>query len=344
MLKDLLCPSRIRYLWSFGFVVGLLIVVQVLSGLVLTIYFFRANPYDSVLYLCRETERGEMVRWIHARGVSVIFLAIYIHIFRGVCFNSYFLLPVWRTGIIIFILLILIAFLGYSLPWAQIRYWAATVITNLVTSIPVLGSKLVIALWGNYSVSLLTLNRFYTLHFLLPFVTLVLAVVHILALHLIHTKSPLQLKGDVLTFRPIYIIKDIWLLTLLLSLTIILAFFFPVAFMERDMFLESTPIRAPEHIVPEWYFLPFYAVLRGIPSKLGGVIAMLSVFVLLLALSLSGSPLDVKDRFVLSALFFCFILLFWIGGLPVVYPFDRLGKVAVGLFFVLFWFLIQKKY
>jgi quinol-cytochrome oxidoreductase complex cytochrome b subunit len=226
-------------------------VFQILSGLILTVYFFSGSAYVSVFYLSRETLVGELFRFVHGNGVSVIFLALYIHVFRGVGYMRYFLLPVWSSGLLMFILLILIAFLGYRLPWAQMSFWAATVITNLVTSLPVLGHQIVVVLWGNFSVSVLTLNRFYTLHFLLPFVLLVLIIVHILALHLIHTKSPLQLKGDFVSFFPLYMVKDLWLFRVLGVLLVVLAFFFPVFFMERDMFLEANPIRAPEHIVPE---------------------------------------------------------------------------------------------
>lgn len=177
-------------------------VVQIITGIIVSFFFFSGNAFDSVFYFSRETASGELFRFFHANGVSAIFLAVYVHVFRGVAFSRFFLLPVWSSGLILFILLVLVSFLGYSLPWAQMSFWAVTVITNLVTSVPSIGDKLVKVLWGDFSVGLLTLNRFFRLHFLLPFVILFLAVLHILLLHLIHTKGPIQVKGDSVVFFP----------------------------------------------------------------------------------------------------------------------------------------------
>ncbi len=331
-----MCPVSISYYWSFGFVLGMLMVVQIVTGFVVRMFFSARDAFYSVFYFTRETLTGESFRFLHANGVSGIFLAMYLHVFRGVSFSRFFLLPVWFSGLILFLLLIIISFLGYSLPWAQIRFWAATVITNLVTSIPEVGRKIVLVLWGDFSVRFLTLNRFYSLHFLLPFVVLALMVVHILLLHLIHTKGPIQVKGDSTVFFPGFWVKDIWLFLVMIFLVFFLRIYSPVWLMERDMFLESNPMSAPEHIVPEWYFLPFYAVLRGVPSKLGGVVAMLGVFVCLILISFSRVKSNPLTKTILSTIFFLWILLFWVGGLPVVFPFDTLGKVRVLLFFICF--------
>jgi quinol-cytochrome oxidoreductase complex cytochrome b subunit len=311
-------------------------VVQIVRGFIVRMFFSAGDAFYSVFYFTRETLTGESFRFLHANGVSGIFLAMYLHVFRGVRFSRFFLLPVWFSGLILFLLLIIISFLGYSLPWAQMSFWAATVITNLVTSIPEVGGKIVLALWGDFSVRFLTLNRFYRLHFLLPFVVLALMVVHILLLHLIHTKGPIQVKGDSTVFFPGFWVKDIWLFLVMIFLVFFLRIYSPIWLMERDIFLESNPIRAPEHIVPEWYFLPFYAVLRGVPSKLGGVVAILGVFVCLFLISFSRVKRNPLTKSILATIFFFWILLFWVGGLPVVFPFDVLGKVTVLLFFICF--------
>lgn len=338
-----MCPSRIGYIWRFGFVLGILIVLQIITGLVLTCFFFTREAFSSVFYLSRETGFGELFRFFHGNGVTVVFIALYMHVFRGMVFRRYYLFPVWSRGLILFLLLVIVAFLGYRLPWAQISFWAATVITNLATSIPFVGQNIVTLLWGNFSVSLLTLNRFYTLHFLLPFIILCLVVVHILALHLIHTKSPLQLKGIRTTFYPLFLIKDVWLFFCCFLLLVLLVSFSPVVFIERDMFLEANPIRAPEHIVPEWYFLPFYAVLRAVPSKLGGVCAILLVFLFLFAIALSRIAQERIINFLLGCLGGLWGVLFWVGGLPVVYPFDLFGGVVTLLFFVVFSIIVLQK-
>jgi ubiquinol-cytochrome c reductase cytochrome b subunit len=292
---------------------------------------------------------------MHANGASLFFLIIYLHIFRGIFFKRFKLKKVWLVGNLIFLLSILTAFLGYVLPWGQIRFWAATVITNLVRAVPVIGKAVVEWLWGGFSVRTVTLNRFYSFHFLFPLILAVLVIIHLLFLHLSLSRNPLGIKKsiDYTEFHQYFTSKDLFGVILILMLWMFFTLFFPSLFIDPENFIPSNPIRTPPHIKPEWYFLPFYAVLRSVPNKLGGVILILLIIVLLATLSFVRNRDDKvhymfvrKGKVLLSILLSLLLLLFWIGASPVVYPYDSLGKILVIAYFVVFAirFFIVKKY
>lgn len=303
----------------------------------------------------REVNEGWFIRFMHANGASLFFLLMYLHIFRGVFFKRFKLKKVWLVGNIIFLLSILTAFLGYVLPWGQIRFWAATVITNLVRAVPVIGKAVVEWLWGGFSVRTVTLNRFYSFHFLFPFILLVLVIMHLLFLHLSLSRNPLGVKKrmDYTEFHQYFTRKDLFGLVVIFMVWIFFTIFFPILFIDPENFIPSNPMRTPPHIKPEWYFLPFYAVLRSVPNKLGGVILIVIIIVFLAVLSFVRNRDDkvhyifvnrgkIKLRLLLRLLF----LLFWIGARPVVYPYDRLGKILVLSYFLMFFarFFRIKKY
>ena len=270
---------------------------------------------------------------------------MYIHIFRGIFFKRFKLKKVWLVGNVIFLLAILTAFLGYVLPWGQIRFWAATVITNLVRAVPFFGKVLVEWLWGGFSVRTVTLNRFYSFHFLFPFILLFLVVLHLIFLHFSLSRNPLGIKKriDYVDFHQFFTRKDFFGIVIMLMVWIFFTLFFPSLFIDPENFIPSNPIRTPPHIKPEWYFLPFYAVLRSVPNKLGGVILMLIIIILLAALSYVRNRDDKvhfiflrRGKVLLSVLLRLLFLLFWIGARPVVYPYDFLGKLLVLLYFFTF--------
>jgi ubiquinol-cytochrome c reductase cytochrome b subunit len=285
------------------------------------------------------------MRFTHANGASIFFLLMYIHIFRGLFFKRYKLKKVWLVGNVIFLLSILTAFLGYVLPWGQIRFWAATVITNLVRAVPFIGQTLVEWLWGGFSVRTVTLNRFYSFHFLFPFILLVLVIAHLLFLHLSLSSNPLGIKKrmDYTEFHQFFTSKDFIGVILIFLVWMFFTFFFPNLFIDPENYIPSNPISTPTHIKPEWYFLPFYAVLRSVPNKLGGVILMVMIILLLAALSFVPSSNNKvhfiflsKGKIILRILARLLFLLFWIGARPVVYPYDFLGKFLTVLYFFLF--------
>lgn len=293
----------------------------------------------------REVNEGWFIRFAHANGASMFFLLIYIHIFRGLFFKRYKLKKVWLVGNVIFLLAILTAFLGYVLPWGQIRFWAATVITNLVRAVPVIGKTLVEWLWGGFRVRTVTLNRFYSFHFLFPFILLALVIRHLLLLHLSLSRNPLGIKKriDYSDFHQYFTRKDFFGLIVMFLVWIFFTFFFPNLFIDPENYMSSNPMRTPAHIKPEWYFLPFYAVLRSVPNKLGGVILIVIIIVLLGALSfMRNSETKVhfmfisKHKVLLRLLLRLLFLLFWIGARPVVYPFESLSKLLALSYFLLF--------
>lgn len=333
-------------MWNFGSMLGICLATQIVTGLFLSFHYApTAEAFLNIDFIMREVNEGWLIRLVHANGASMFFLLIYIHIYRGLFFKSYKLKKVWIVGNIIFLLSILTAFLGYVLPWGQISFWAATVITNLVRAVPFIGKTLVEWLWGGFRVRIVTLNRFYSLHFLLPFVLLVLAVLHLVFLHLSLSRNPLGIKKsiDYTEFHQYFSSKDFMGFIVIFIVWIFFTFFFPNLFIDPENFISSNPIRTPTHIKPEWYFLPFYAVLRSVPNKLGGVILILIIIILTAALSFFPNK-EAKVHFIfvrmgkliLGILIGFIFLLFWIGARPVVYPYDWLGKLIVLLYFVVF--------
>ncbi|RMF11246.1 MAG: cytochrome b/b6 [Alphaproteobacteria bacterium] len=291
-------PKNLNYWWNFGSLAGFCLIVQIVTGIVLVMHYtpHADLAFDSVEHIMRDVNYGWLLRYIHANGASMFFIVVYIHIFRGLFYGSY-RSPretLWFLGVIIYLLMMATGFMGYVLPWGQMSFWGATVITNLFSAVPLVGDEIVTFLWGGYSVDNPTLQRFFSLHYLLPFVILGMVILHIWALHIPGSNNPLgidvQGPQDQVPFHPYYTAKDAFGLGLFLIFFAVFVFYFPNFLGHPDNYIEANPMVTPAHIVPEWYYLPFYAILRAIPDKLGGVVAMFAAILILFAMPwLDGS-------------------------------------------------------
>jgi ubiquinol-cytochrome c reductase cytochrome b subunit len=282
-------PRNVNYLWAFGAIAGIMLVIMIATGLFLAMQYssHTSLAFNSVERIMRDVNYGWLLRYVHANGASMFFIAVYIHMFRGMYYGSY-KAPreiLWILGVIIFLVMMGTAFMGYVLPWGQMSFWGATVITNLFSAFPIVGDPIVTLLWGGFSVDNPTLNRFYALHFLLPFVLLGLVILHTAALHVCGSNNPLGIepKGpqDTVPFNPYVTVKDGFAVVIFLIIYAVFVFFMPNYMGHPDNYIPANPLVTPAHIVPEWYFLPFYAMLRAIPDKLGGVLAMFGSIALL---------------------------------------------------------------
>jgi quinol-cytochrome oxidoreductase complex cytochrome b subunit len=278
-------PKNINYWWTFGAMLSFMLAAQIATGVVLAMHYTpeATMAFDSVEHIMRDVNYGWLLRYLHANGATMFFLAVYIHMFRGLYYGSY-KAPrelLWILGVVIFLLMMATAFMGYVLPWGQMSFWGATVITNLFSAIPLVGNAITTWLWGGYSVDNATLNRFYSLHYLLPFMIAAVVVLHVWALHVTGQNNPtgVEVKNidrDTVAFTPYATIKDAFALACFIIFYCWFVFYVPNYFGDADNYIPANPLQTPAHIVPEWYFLPFYAILRAIPSKLGGVVAMFS--------------------------------------------------------------------
>ena len=339
-------PLNISYLWNFGSLAGIILIIQIISGIVLAMHYSASieTSFLNLEYIMRELNYGWLLRYLHANGASMFFFVVYLHMLRGLYHGSY-LYPrkqLWISGVFLYVLLIATAFLGYVLPWGQMSYWAATVITNLFSAIPVIGNELVQWLWGGYSVGNATLNRFFSLHYLLPFIIVGMTIVHFIFLNLNHSNNPLGIKSsyDYIPFSPYFIIKDLLGLILLCFVYFYFLFFNSNYLGHSINYVEANPLVTPEHIVPEWYYLMVYGMLRSIPDKLGGVIILAFSIIILILLPLLSKSLIRSIRFKkLKLIFWIFtfncILLSWIGSQPIEYPYLMLGQICTGLYFIL---------
>ncbi len=302
--------------------------------------------FVSVEHIMRDVNYGWLVRYIHANGASMFFLVVYVHMFRGLYYSS-FVRPrhfLWISGVLIMFMMIITAFMGYVLPWGQMSFWAATVITNLMSAIPFIGNDIVIWLWGGYSVGNATLSRFFALHYLLPFVIAALVIVHVLFLHEHGSNNPLGIDAypDAINMTPYYIVKDILSLAIFFILFAFFVYFAPNLLGHPDNYIPANPLVTPAHIVPEWYLLPFYAILRSIPDKLGGVIALVaSILILAFApVLLEGDIRSIKHRYFAKPLFYMFfvicLMLGWLGAQPIKAPYYQLGQIVTFLYFAYF--------
>jgi len=345
-------PSNLTYFWNFGSYALFCLIIQIVSGLFLAMHYVPDInlAFASVEHIMRDVNNGWLLRYIHANGASMFFIVVYTHMFRGLFYSSYDFPRhyVWFSGVLILFLMILTAFLGYVLPWGQMSFWGATVITNLVSAVPVWGPDLVVWLWGGYSIGNATLVRFFSLHFLLPFVILALVLIHIFFLHHVKSSNPLSISAlfiDFVYFSPYYILKDFFGLICFLFFYGFFVFFSPNYLGHPDNYVMANPLVTPAHIVPEWYFLPFYAILRSIPDKLLGVLALLASILVLFLLpfvtvnsykNLGFNPISLIS---FSFFFFICLILGWIGSKPVMFPFDIIGLVSA--FFYFFYFFSQ---
>ena len=339
-------PINLNYMWSFGSTAGLCLVIQILTGVFLAMHYTPHIDFafNSVEHIMRDVSGGWVLRYAHANGASMFFIVVYCHIFRGLYYGSY-IQPrglLWVSGVVIFLLMMATAFMGYVLPWGQMSFWGATVITNLFSAIPFVGGSIVEWLWGGFSVDNATLNRFFSLHYLMPFVIAGVTIVHLSLLHREGSNNPLGINTNVETipFYPYFYVKDLLSFFILLAIFSFFLFFFPNALGHSDNYIPANPLVTPPHIVPEWYFLPFYAILRSIPDKLGGVVAMVSAIISLMFLPFinTSEVRSSKFRPIFGVfywfLFFDFILLGWIGQNPVETPYIEIGMFATAFYFL----------
>jgi ubiquinol-cytochrome c reductase cytochrome b subunit len=339
-------------MWNFGSMAGLFLVIQILTGIFLAMHY---TPHIdlaflSVEHIMRDVNHGWLIRYLHANGASFFFFVVYVHIARGLYYGSY-QKPrgfTWALGVILLILMMATAFMGYVLPWGQMSFWAATVITNLFSAFPFIGEAVVSWLWGGFSVDNATLNRFFSFHYLLPFLIAAVTIIHLAVLHQNGSNNPLGVNGSVdkISFFPYFVFKDLfsWLIIgLFFSLFV---YFTPNYLGHTDNYIEANPMVTPAHIVPEWYFLPMYAILRSIPHKLGGVIAMFGALLVLLVLpyvavsETRSSTFRIFHRYFFWVFILNFVILGWIGGCAPESPYLEIGQIATVFYFGYFLFFI----
>lgn len=345
-LIDLPSPSSISLWWNFGSLLGICLIIQIIRGLFLAMHY-TANielAFNRVIHICRDVNNGWLIRYTHANGASLFFICLYIHIGRGLYYGSYKLIITWSVGVALLLLIMGTAFLGYVLPWGQISLWGATVITNLLSAVPYLGKTLVIWLWGGFSVDNATLTRFFTLHFLLPFIVAGIVIIHLLFLHQTGRNNPLGLNSnyDKSPFHPYFSIKDLIGVTITLFIFTLLILLEPRLLGDPENFIPANPLVTPVHIQPEWYFLFAYAILRSIPNKLGGVIAILiSILIIILPAIINkrkfqGNVFYPIRKRIFWSIVTIIILLTWIGARPAEEPYIFTGQVLTVIYFLYF--------
>ena len=349
-LRDYPTPKNLSYFWNFGSLAGVTLVIMIVTGILLAMQY-TANAdlaFDSVERIMRDVNNGWLLRYIHMNGASMFFIVVYIHIFRGLYYGS-FKSPreiLWILGVLILLLMMATAFMGYVLPWGQMSFWGATVITNLFSAFPVIGDYIVTFLWGGFSVDNPTLTRFFVLHYLMPFLIVGVVMLHLVALHQFGSNNPLGIdvksEGDTIPFHPYYTVKDYFGLGVFLIIFFGLVFFAPNFLGHPDNYIPADPLVTPAHIVPEWYFLPFYAILRAVPDKLLGVILMFSAVAVLFILPWLDTHKTRSAQFrpyykQFFWLFFinCFVL-GWVGAMPAEGIYVLISRIATGYYFIFF--------
>nr|YP_010500843.1 cytochrome b [Entosphenus lethophagus]UXB58132.1 cytochrome b [Entosphenus lethophagus]UXB58145.1 cytochrome b [Entosphenus lethophagus] len=346
MLVDLPSPANISAWWNFGSLLGLCLILQIITGLILAMHY-TANTelaFSSVMHICRDVNNGWLMRNLHANGASMFFICIYAHIGRGIYYGSYLYKETWNVGVILFALTAATAFVGYVLPWGQMSFWGATVITNLISAVPYVGDDIVVWLWGGFSVSNATLTRFFTFHFILPFILAAMTMIHIMFLHQTGSNNPLGINSnlDKIQFHPYFSFKDILGFVILLGVLFMISLLAPNALGEPDNFIYANPLSTPPHIKPEWYFLFAYAILRSIPNKLGGVLALAAAIMILLVIPFTHTSKQrgIQFRPLAQITFWILIadlaLLTWLGGEPAEHPFILMTQIASTVYFMIF--------
>nr|ABY48626.1 cytochrome b [Xantusia sp. Yucca Valley] len=347
---DLPTPSNISAWWNFGSLLGLCLLIQILTGLFLAMHYTAdiASAFSSVVHICRDVQYGWLIRNIHANGASIFFICLYLHIARGLYYGSYMYTITWNIGVILLFLVMATAFVGYVLPWGQMSFWGATVITNLLSAIPYIGTTLVQWIWGGFSVDNATLTRFFAFHFILPFIIIAMTMLHLLFLHETGSNNPTGLNAntDKISFHPFFSYKDLVGVMMITMLLLILALFSPSLLGDPENFTPANPMMTPPHIKPEWYFLFAYAILRSIPNKLGGVLALLLSIMILIIVPLlhtakqRSSMFRPMSQMILWLTLTNILILTWIGGQPVEPPYILIGQISSTLYFALFLILL----
>nr|QUI77269.1 cytochrome b [Mitjaevia shibingensis] len=345
-IVDLPAPINISSWWNFGVILGMCLLMQLITGIFLSMHYNASieSAFNSISHIMRDVNYGWLIRSLHSNGASLFFICIYIHTGRGLYYGSYKFKKTWIIGVIIMLMTMATAFLGYVLPWGQMSFWGATVITNLLSAFPYIGTMLVNWIWGGFAVDNATLSRFFSLHFMLPFIIVMMVIIHIFFLHLTGSNNPIGINSnnDKIPFHPYFSIKDLLGIIITFNLLIILNLSEPFMLSDPDNFINANPMVTPIHIQPEWYFLFAYAILRSIPNKLGGVMALfLSILILLIL------PFSMKMKFKgisfyplaqVNLWFFLtiVILLTWIGARPVELPYTDIGMILTLIYFMYF--------
>nr|YP_010261370.1 cytochrome b [Homoneura interstincta]UIB40277.1 cytochrome b [Homoneura interstincta] len=342
-LVDLPAPINISAWWNFGSLLGLCLIIQILTGLFLAMHYTADinMAFNSVNHICRDVNYGWLLRTLHANGASFFFICLYLHVGRGMYYGSYLFTPTWIVGVLLLFLVMGTAFMGYVLPWGQMSFWGATVITNLLSAVPYLGTDLVQWVWGGFAVDNATLTRFFTFHFILPFIVLAMTMIHLLFLHQTGSNNPIGLNSNIdkIPFHPYFTFKDIVGFIVMLMGLILLTLINPYLLGDPDNFIPANPLVTPVHIQPEWYFLFAYAILRSIPNKLGGVIALVLSIAILMILpfynlsNFRGIEFYPINQILFWSMVVTVILLTWIGARPVENPYVLIGQILTVIYF-----------
>nr|YP_271843.1 cytochrome b [Japyx solifugus]AAV33410.1 cytochrome b [Japyx solifugus] len=342
-LVDLPSPSNISSWWNFGSLLGMCLMVQIVTGLFLAMHYTSHidTAFNSVAHICRDVNYGWLMRTLHANGASLFFICIYLHVGRGMYYSSYMFQDTWNVGVILLLLVMMTAFMGYVLPWGQMSFWGATVITNLLSAIPYMGKMLVEWVWGGFAVDNATLNRFFAFHFILPFIVTAMVIVHLIFLHETGSNNPMGLNSnpDKIPFHPYFSFKDLFGALVTMMALVIITLMDPYMLGDPENFIPANPLVTPVHIQPEWYFLFAYAILRSIPNKLGGVIALMMSILILMIMPLTnmskfrGMQFYPMEQVMFWSLTTIVLLLTWIGARPVEEPYLITGQILTVMYF-----------
>nr|YP_011036743.1 cytochrome b [Xestocephalus cognatus]WRK21347.1 cytochrome b [Xestocephalus cognatus] len=343
---DLPAPMNLSLWWNMGSILGLCLMIQLVSGIILSMHYNSSTElaFNSINHIMRNVNYGWMLRIIHSNGASLFFSFMFLHVGRGMYYGSYKMKETWMVGTILLLTTMATAFLGYVLPWGQMSFWGATVITNLMSAIPYIGSTTVYWIWGGFSVDKATLSRFFSIHFMLPFIIMMMTMIHLMFLHMTGSNNPIGLNSsiDKIPFHPYFSIKDITGFSVMMTTFMLLTMSKPFILMDPDNFIPANPMITPAHIKPEWYFLFAYAILRSIPNKLGGVIALLMSIMMLMSLPLSMKskfkgmqfyPMSQMNMWTFTS---TTMMLTWIGAQPIIQPYNELGMLLTNLYFMFF--------